>query len=63
MNYTARYGLEFNPFLKNSKEVLVETQEYKETCTCWKRAPLGAPQRKKPLLKKRDFLFFSRSSN
>ncbi len=30
MNYTARYGLEFNPFLKNSKEVLVETQEYKE---------------------------------
>ena len=31
MNYTARYGLEFNPFLKNSKEVLVETQEYKET--------------------------------
>lgn len=31
MNYTARYGLGFNPFLKNSKEVLVETQEYKET--------------------------------
>lgn len=31
MDYTARYGLEFNPFLKNSKEVLVETQEYKET--------------------------------
>ena len=28
MDYTARYGLEFNPFLKNSKEVLVETQEY-----------------------------------
>ena len=25
MDYTARYGLEFNPFLKNSKEVLVET--------------------------------------
>ena len=25
-----RNGLEFNPFLKNSKEVLVETQEYKE---------------------------------
>ena len=23
MDYTARYGLEFNPFLKNSKEVLV----------------------------------------
>ena len=30
MDYTARYGLEFNPFLKNSKEVLAETQEYKE---------------------------------
>ena len=30
MDYIARYGLEFNPFLKNSKEVLVETQEYKE---------------------------------
>ena len=29
MDYTERYGLEFNPFLKNSKEVLVETQEYK----------------------------------
>lgn len=30
MDYTARYGLAFNPFLKNAKEVLVETQEYKE---------------------------------
>lgn len=30
MNYTARYGLEFNPFLKNAKEILVGTQEYKE---------------------------------
>lgn len=30
MDYTARYGLEFNPFLKNSKGILVETQEYKE---------------------------------
>lgn len=30
MDYTARYGLEFNPFLKNSKEILIETQEYKE---------------------------------
>lgn len=30
MDYIARYGLEFNPFLKNSKEVIVETQEYKE---------------------------------
>ena len=31
MDYTARYGLEFNPFLKNSKEVFVDTQEQKET--------------------------------
>ena len=31
MNYTARYGLEFNPFLKNSKEILVDTREYRET--------------------------------
>ena len=31
MDYTARYGLEFNPFLKNSKEILVDTKEYRET--------------------------------
>ena len=30
MDYTARYGLEFNPFLKNAKEILVETPEYRE---------------------------------
>lgn len=30
MDYTARYGLEFNPFLKNSKEVLIKTKEYRE---------------------------------
>lgn len=30
MNYTGRYGLEFNPFIKNSKEILVETSDYKE---------------------------------
>ena len=30
MNYTSRYGLEFNPFIKNSKDVLVETNDYKE---------------------------------
>ena len=30
MDYTARFGLEFNPFLKNSKEILVETQEFLE---------------------------------
>ena len=31
MDYTARYGLEFNPFPKRTqKRVLVETQEYKE---------------------------------
>ena len=31
MDYTARYGLEFNPFLKNSKDVFVNTQEQQET--------------------------------
>lgn len=30
MELTARYGLEFNPFLKNAKEVLFEGEEYKE---------------------------------
>ena len=30
MNYISRYGLEFNPFEKNSKEILVEDQDYRE---------------------------------
>lgn len=30
MDYTIRYGLEFNPFLKNSKEILIHTNEHKE---------------------------------
>jgi ABC-type sugar transport system ATPase subunit len=30
MDYAGRFGLEFNPFIKNSKEILVETGEYKE---------------------------------
>ena len=30
MNYTGRYGLEINPFIKNGKDILVETREYKE---------------------------------
>ena len=30
MDYTIRYALEFNPFLKNSKEILIHTNEYKE---------------------------------
>ena len=30
MELTARYGLEFNPFLKNSKEILFVGSEYKE---------------------------------
>ena len=30
MHYTIRYGLEFNPFLKNSKEIFVSTDESKE---------------------------------
>lgn len=31
MDYFTRYGLEFNPFIKNSKEILVSFSEYKET--------------------------------
>ena len=30
MEYTVRYGLEFNPFAKNSKEILFESKEFKE---------------------------------
>ena len=30
MDDTIRYGLEFNPFLKNSKEIFVSTDEFKE---------------------------------
>ena len=30
MELTARYGLEFNPFLKNSKEILFKSAEYTE---------------------------------
>lgn len=30
MNYSALYGLEYNPFIKNSKDILFETKEYKE---------------------------------
>ena len=30
MDYTIRYGLEFNPFLKNSKEIFVSTDESRE---------------------------------
>ena len=30
MELTARYGLEFNPFLKNSEEILFEGTEYTE---------------------------------
>lgn len=30
MELTARYGMEFNPFLKNSKEILFKSQEFNE---------------------------------
>lgn len=30
MDYTSRFQLEFNPFIKNSKNILIETSEYKE---------------------------------
>lgn len=29
-NYHSRYGLEFNPFIKNTKEIIMESSEYKE---------------------------------
>ena len=32
MEYYTRYGLEFNPFHKNSREILIETEEYNEVC-------------------------------
>lgn len=31
MDYTSRFGLDFNPFIKNSKEITIETTEYKES--------------------------------
>lgn len=30
MEYIARYGLEFNPFLKNSRDILIESDEFRE---------------------------------
>ena len=30
MDYTSRYGLDFNPFIKNSNELVMETSEYNE---------------------------------
>ena len=30
MDYTSRYGIDFNPFIKNSKEIVVESSDYKE---------------------------------
>jgi type II secretory pathway predicted ATPase ExeA len=30
MDYTSRYGMDFNPFIKNSNEVVMETSEYNE---------------------------------
>ena len=29
INYTSRYGLEFNTFIKDTKDILIETDEYK----------------------------------
>ena len=31
MDYTSRFGLEFNPFIKNTSDVLVETAELRES--------------------------------
>lgn len=30
MDYISRYGMDFNPFIKNTQEIAVETSEYKE---------------------------------
>ena len=30
MDYITRFGLDFNPFIKNSKDIIIETNEYKE---------------------------------
>ena len=30
MDYTTRYGLEYNPFIKSERETLIETREYRE---------------------------------
>lgn len=30
MDYTSRLGLEFNPFIKNSKDIIINTTEFKE---------------------------------
>ena len=30
MNYTSRFGLEFNPFVKLSRDILIETANYDE---------------------------------
>lgn len=29
-DYTTRYSMDFNPFIKNSKDIIVETDDYKE---------------------------------
>lgn len=29
-DYTSRYGLDFNPFIKNSHDIMIETTDYKE---------------------------------
>jgi len=31
MNYIMRYGLEFNPFIKNTADIIFESSDYKET--------------------------------
>lgn len=42
-DYTARYGMEFNPFIKNSKDILLETAESSEVRTrlCYLRDTRG----------------------
>jgi MoxR-like ATPase len=30
MDYISRYGLDFNPFIKNTHDIIIETSEYRE---------------------------------
>lgn len=30
MDYISRYGLDFNPFIKNTQDIIIETSEYRE---------------------------------
>lgn len=41
-NYIAKLGLEFNPFMKNSKDVIIPNSEYNEAAARCIRWPIPA---------------------